>query len=97
MKVDEIGRFFDSLSTIGKREFSYSELTDVWRANSRKKAVESLLPICEAMFDCSAIGNITNHKGFTHYSFKYRNRFDSFNPDKRIMLHRGLWKSMNIR
>lgn len=96
-EVDDIEAFFSCVSVIGKRDFSYSELRNTW-SNERGEGVDAVLEaICRAIFDCSAIGNITSSRGRTHYSFKYRNRLSSFSQNKGIMLHRGLWKAMNVR
>lgn len=97
-EVAGINAFFAAVSTIGQREFSFAELEAAWETAGNGGASSStLMAICNAMFDCSAIGNI-DHKGkSTHYSFKYRNRLSSFNKTKRLMLHRGLWKAMNIQ
>lgn len=34
------------------------------------------------------------HQG--EFSFKYRNRNSAFNPADRILLHKGLWKALNV-
>ncbi|WP_228391845.1 hypothetical protein, partial [Gluconobacter aidae] len=53
--------------------------------------------LCDALFNCSAIGNIQHRSGGkTYYTFKYRNRHSSFNENEDIMLHRGLWKALNL-
>jgi hypothetical protein len=45
-----------------------------------------ILPLLEAIAGGST----------SRVSFKYRNRSSSFNPTDRIMLHKGLWKALNV-
>ena len=52
-----------------------------------------MLTLLKPLFDCSAIGNLRKNG---HWSFKYRNRHSHLNPDERIVVHRGLWRAMNI-
>ncbi|BBU58477.1 hypothetical protein KU6B_47420 [Mameliella alba] len=94
--VNEISAFFSSISVVGKRDFSFKELKEAWIGEGGDEGGEALVAMCKATFDCSAIGNITDSKGYTHYSFKYRNRLSSFSQSKRIMVHRGLWKAVNL-
>ncbi len=96
-EVDDIASFFSSVSAIGKRDFSFPELTSAWNSEVGEGRENELALMCKAMFDCSAIGNISSSGRYTHYSFKYRNRLSSFSQSKGVMLHRGLWKAMNIR
>ncbi len=49
------------------------------------------------MYDCSAIGHVYSYiKGKSRVTFKYRNRTSSFDSTDRILLHKGLWKAMNV-
>lgn len=95
--VDDISAFFSSISVVGKRDFSYSELEKAWLEVTGREPADEFPVICKAMFDCSAMGHITSSGGKTHYTFKYRNRLSSFSQGKSIMLHRGLWKAMNVK
>lgn len=94
---DEIDRIIRALAQIRKREFSFKELS-----NSAENLINPLKPervfeICNLLFECSAFGHIENRPGgTTHYTFKFRNRKSSFNEFDKIMLHRGLWKSLNV-
>ena len=96
-EVDDINDFFSAISIVGKRDFSFEELTMAWTSERTERSIDILSSICKAVFDCSAIGNVTHSGQQTHYSFKYRNRLSSFSKAKRIMLHRGLWKAMNVK
>ena len=52
--------------------------------------------LLEPLFNCSAIGNLRTdgHKRF--WSFKFRNRHSHLKLDEQIVVHRGLWRAMNI-
>jgi len=93
----EIEQVILALSRLKKRDFRFGELV---RASSETKAPlgdERLYEIMDALFDCSAVGNIQYKPGGgTFYSFKYRNRHMSFNDNEAIILHRGLWKALNL-
>ena len=56
------------------------------------------IEILKVLYDCSAIGHIHYYKEFngTRVLFKYRNRSTSFEKSDKILLHRGLWKAMNV-
>ncbi|TZG36634.1 hypothetical protein [Agrobacterium sp. B1(2019)] len=96
-EVGEINAIFTAIAAVGKRDFSYAELEAAWlEACDGQPNSATLLTICNAMFDCSAFGNIEQKKT-THYAYKYRNRLSTFSKAKKIMLHRGLWKAMNIQ
>jgi hypothetical protein len=78
------------------RDFFYSDL--------EKKAAQSgsfrdldLEGALRALFECSAIGNLQHRRsGTTHYTFKYRNPYSTLNLEDRILLHKGMWKAMNL-
>lgn len=54
--------------------------------------------ILNVLYDCSAIGHTYSYKDGkgTRITFKYRNRNSSFNKDNGIILHKGLWKALNV-
>jgi len=94
---DEIDQLIRALALVGKRDLNFNEL--VTSASNLAKPIsrEQIFDLCHILFECSAIGNIENRpNGTTHYSFKFRNRQSSFNEKDRIMLHRGIWKALNI-
>ena len=37
-----------------------------------------------------------NDNSAMRLSFKYRNRTSTFNPKHKIILHKGLWKALNV-
>jgi hypothetical protein len=94
---DEIEEIFDLMSRLRKRDFKFTELVAIASTQKSKLSQERILKLLEALFECSAVGNIMNRPGgTTFYTFNYRNRHSNFNKDEGIMLHRGLWKALNL-
>ena len=92
----EIAAIVEALGRVGKRDFRLGELIDASRAGATPLEAEKVHDVVNSLFQCSALGNIQREGGRTHYTFKYRNRHSSFNEGKTIMLHRGLWKALNL-
>jgi hypothetical protein len=94
---EEISRMIGALGRLRKRDFRLEELIHASATSSKSLSAERVHEIVEALFNCSALGNIQHRQGgTTFYTFKYRNRHSSFNEGESIMLHRGLWKSLNV-
>lgn len=94
---DEIQMIISAFGRVKKRDFSFSELIAVSKTMKKTLSEERIHEICESLFECSALGAINNKPGGnTFYSFKYRNRHSSFDEREKIMLHRGLWKALNL-
>lgn len=94
---EEIDQIVRALARIRKREFSFQEL--VMAAADLAKPLEKakVFELSQLLFECSAFGHIENRQGgSTHFTFKFRNRQSSFNESDKIMLHRGLWKALNV-
>ena len=94
---EEINILFRMLGRLRKRDLKFDELVKEANSGPKKISEERLFEIMQVLFECSAIGNI-QHKsgGNTFYTFKYRNRHSSFNEKEGVMLHRGLWKALNL-
>lgn len=92
--------FFDSfLGAVGQireRRFNYRQLSDA--ALTKGLDQTNLTQTLSALFECGAIGNTweSPQSGATRFEFKYRNRSGHFDPSKSILLHRGLWKALNL-
>ena len=86
---------FRLIASIRKTDFS---MDDIWKEADKKKELEGVNfhEVFHALYECSAIGNIEQRNDRPFYFFKYRNRHSSFNPDRRIALHRGLWKAISV-
>lgn len=91
-KIDGI---FMALSTIKKRKFTNSDVSDCLRGGGILHG-ENLNEILNTLFNCSAIGNVSTSNTGEHFSFRYRNRHAFFKSDEKIILHTGLKKAMNI-
>lgn len=94
--TEDIDLIFQTLGAIRKRDFHPGDVRKALDLRDRKLScnVESIL---EALFECSAIGNIQHRNtGTTFYTFKYRNRHSSYNSQEHIILHKGLWKALNL-
>lgn len=94
----QIDLFFSVIASLRKREFTRRDL---------ERAAEDLAPDLDmsaalaALFECSGIGTLhaKEHHGrrsTTYVTFKYRNRNSSLGFDQRFLLHKGVWKALNI-
>lgn len=88
---------FNALSSLHSRDFWFYEFQEKCKYNTKLKGIETE-EIMKILYECSAIGHIYSYNGgrTSRVTFKYRNRSSSFNPDDRIMLHKGLWKALNV-
>lgn len=86
----------DLMSVLRKREFYLSELLSHDTFNSIDMTRDELIKYFRSLYECSAIGNKYSRGEQTRYSFKYRNRSSRFNPEEQIVLHKGLWKALNV-
>ena len=84
------------LSSFREREFSYQDFLDGFDALQIRDITPEL--VLNVLYDCSAIGHVYPYgEGkTTRITFKYRNRHSSFNKTNRIILHKGLWKALNV-
>ena len=97
VKPDEISQIISALGRLRKRDFRLSELIESSQTSTKPLDPQRIYDIVDAFFQCSALGNIQHRRGGrTYYTFKYRNRHSAFNENEDIMLHRGLWKALNI-
>jgi hypothetical protein len=92
----DIDPAFEVIGSLRQRDFGYAELTAKAKANSRAKDVD-FDSLFATLFECSAVGNIHNRPhGTTYYTFRHRNRNATLSFEDRFLLHRGLWKSLNL-
>jgi hypothetical protein len=97
MRPEDIDKVMIVLGALRKREFLFTELADQAKRLYASSDPLDLELAARLLFDCSAIGNIGRWPGgTTFYTFKYRNRNSVFNPDERMILHRGMWKALNL-
>lgn len=89
---------FEAIGALAKRDFVLRELQQQIE-HHKGFSDEQLEVALRALFECSAIGNIQHrpgNKGATFFSFKYRNRNSHLNMRQQMILHRGVWKAMNL-
>ena len=96
MSAETVEAIFSLIGSLRKRDFSYKELIQKNKEFSTVKESDIRSGIA-TLFECSAIGNVQHRPtGTTHYTFKYRNRHSTLNHDDRLLLHKGVWKAMNL-
>ncbi len=91
---EQIDAAIELLGSLRKRDFWFRELSEM--ASQRKLSLD-LAKVIHALFECSAIGNVTKlTDGMQYYTFKFRNRNSVLNLEDRLILHRGMWKALNL-
>lgn len=94
---NEIKEFFRLAGALRQRDFSQKELHALAAAENSTLTSDKIDVALRALFECSAIGNIQTMKsGQVHFTFRYRNRHTPFNIRERMLLHRGLWRALNL-
>lgn len=88
---------FNVISSIRSQSFTYEQFINIYKDVCELKQIEPL-EILNILYDCSAIGHTHYYKenNTTRVLFKYRNRSTAFKKSDKILLHRGLWKAMNV-
>lgn len=88
---------FNVLASLRSRDFWFKDFVEKSKYNTLLKNADPY-EIMKVLYDCSAIGHIYSYDGggSSRVTFKYRNRASSFVPEDRIMLHKGLWKALNV-
>lgn len=93
--AEEVQAFIRSTSRLKKREFSHIEIVSEMRDEGVSPERTGIL--LEALYECSGIGNVsTRIGGKSFFAFKFRNRNSVFNKNDRILLHKGVWKALNV-
>lgn len=93
---EHIEHIIQIFSRLKKRDFYISELEEIARSKKKYNDMD-IEDICVELFNCSALGNVMKRPGGNEeFSFKYRNHNASFNDSERIILHKGLWKALNL-
>lgn len=84
------------LASFRSREFSFKDFDMAVKQGTAMGL--SSVDILRVLYDCSAIGHAYPYGdgSQTRITFKYRNRNSSFTVNDRIILHRGLWKGLNV-
>ncbi|WP_447744794.1 P-loop ATPase, Sll1717 family [Variovorax boronicumulans] len=92
----ELEIFLNSVGELHERAFTTSKLESVAEKLGLPKAKLSVL--LHALFAASAIGLTWRDKRTrtNKFEFKFRNPNATFNPARTVVLHKGLWKALNI-
>ena len=97
MSEKETRTVFRLISEIKKYRSSMMELT----AKAKELNVDltgiELERLLSLLYDIGAIGNVRKHDNTDKYSFKYRDRWSSFNPREEFVVHLALQKALNVR
>lgn len=97
---NDVDTCFRLVGGLRRREFSLHEL-EIYADDTRLSADIDLREALRVLFDCSAIGNIVKRprgdgSSGTYLTFRFRNRTASINYSERFILHRGIWKALNL-
>jgi hypothetical protein len=86
-----------AISMLGKKQFHLRELQKIMSGDDRFKGIDPIRSL-ERLFECSAVGTVRSGEGSIEYrfSFRYRNRHAVMNPNDDILVHRGLWRGLNL-
>ncbi len=94
---ENIETIIGAMSSLHKREFTYDELLGSIE-NRYPSLASNLEDILNVMYNCSAIGHTYYFRedNSTRVTFKYRNRISKFSIRDKIIIHNGLWQSLNV-
>lgn len=85
------------VSAMRSRDFRYSNLTSLGEASGESGSLSKpLREILAVFYERSAIGTVHGAHGYDAYTFKYRNRNSVLGIPDRLMLHKGIWKALNV-
>ncbi|MDY3203250.1 MAG: hypothetical protein RBQ80_07810 [Methanocorpusculum sp.] len=90
---EDIALVFQLLSSIGYRNFRFSDIINKINDDSRFKKLNAS-KLFNRLYECNAIGNYDERSRYSNW--KYRNRYSSFDQDKVINVHIALAKALNI-
>lgn len=83
------------ISELGRR-FTFEQFATKLKEHglSEKQLPEE---IAKDMFNASWVGNVwKTEEGTDRYSFKHRKRNATFNRNRDMLVHNGLWKALNL-
>lgn len=102
---DELHGYLDSaaidmsvklLASLGSPRFTMEDLER--QADRLRVETVDLDVLVRTLFECSGIGMIDDSgSGRPVVTFKYRNRTAMLIPGKRMLVHPGAWKALNIQ
>ena len=95
LTAGEIDGLIALFSGMGKREFSFNDLARCADEFQPRLSVEPANAL-RLLFECSAVGTLEEIEGKTFFTVKYRNRNAVLDLGKKLILHRGMWKALNL-
>ena len=92
----ELQAFLNCVGEIHERAFTVARISAVANAHGLPK--DKLDVLLHALFSASAIGTTwrDSKSKQNKFEFKFRNPNSAFNPRRTVVLHKGLWKALNI-
>jgi len=96
LPADDIQGIFDLFGQIQKRSFNFDELLSI-AENNDSSIADRLQKILRVLYEHGAIGMAEFHRRRGHVTFKFRNSASTFIHTKNILLHRGLYKALNVQ
>jgi hypothetical protein len=93
---DQINAIIALFSALGEREFTLTQLNKCI-SGFDEGTIPDLNRVLYHLFECSALGMLERTEGYTHFTVKYRNRNAVLDLSKKMILHRGMWKALNLR
>lgn len=88
---------FKLIGSLRSRDFHASQVYEQAALEKSGLTRDNIDAALGALFECSAIGNVQTKSNKTHFlTFRYRNRHATFNIKERLILHRGLWRALNL-
>lgn len=95
--LPDISKIFEAISQLRKWNFSISELENVYSEQVKRGIIseKDATFVLQVLFLFSVIGNAATGRN-DRYFFRYQNRDARLNYNERIVVHRGLFKSLQI-
>jgi hypothetical protein len=93
--LPDIAAIFDVISQLRKWSFNIKEFIDAYNRQLKRAQLKERDPtfILQVLFLFSVIGN---HPHRNQQVFRYKNREVRFNFDEQVIVHRGLFKALQI-
>lgn len=94
--LPEIDKIFSIISQIRKWNFTIKEFQDTYNSYLKKGTIQeqNVDFVLQTLFNFSVIGNRPKNRDVSF--FKYENKEARFNFNENIVVHRGLFKSLQI-
>lgn len=88
--------FINAVGSLHERAFTFQKLAQA--AQKLGLAEEKLDVLLHSLFNASAIGMTWRDRKSRQnkFEFRFRNPNATFNKEKTIVLHKGLWKALNV-